>query len=82
MEYDDRDAYTAKLAERGLQIRSFDGSTLRLDYNSAADTQVQAGERIDENDLVQYARSSLRELPEAGNMFPGLDDIVVDFNAI
>lgn len=82
MEYDDRDAYTAKLAERGLEIHSFDGSTLRLNYNPAADNQIQDGERIDENELVQYARSSLTALPEAGNMFPGLDKIMVDFGAI
>jgi hypothetical protein len=82
VERDDRDAYTAKLAERGLEIHSFDGSTLKLNYNPAADEQVQDGERIDENELVQYARSSLTELPGAGNMFPGLDKIVVDFGAI
>lgn len=82
MEYDDRDAYTAKLAARGLEIHSFDGSTLKLNYNPAADEQVQDGERIDENELVQYARSSLTELPGAGNMFPGLNEIVVDFAAI
>jgi hypothetical protein len=82
MEYDDRDAYTGKLAERGLEIHSFDGSTLRLNYNPAADAQVQDGERIDENELVHYAKSSLNELPEAGRMFPGLNKIVVDFGAI
>ena len=82
MEYDDRDSYTGKLAERGLEIHSFDGSTLRLNYNPAADEQVQDGGRIDENELVQYARCSLTELPEAGSMFPGLNKIVVDFGAI
>ncbi|MFY9739580.1 MAG: hypothetical protein WAK11_11095 [Candidatus Cybelea sp.] len=82
MEYDDRDVYTAKLAERGLEIHSFDGSMLKLNYNPAADEQVQDGERIDENELVQYARSSLDALPEAGRMFPGLKEIVVDFGAI
>jgi len=82
MEYDDRDTYTGKLAERGLQIHSFDGHTLRLSYNPAADNQVQDGARIDENELVQYARKSLDELPEAGNMFPGLDEIVVDFSSL
>jgi hypothetical protein len=82
MEYDDRDAYTGKQAQRGLQIHSFDGHTLRLSYNPAADNQVQDGEHIDENELVQYARCSLTELPEAGRMFPGLNKIVVDFGAI
>jgi hypothetical protein len=82
MENDHRDAYTAKLAERGLEIHSFDGQTLTLRYNPAADEQVQDEERIDENDLVHYARKSLDELPEAGRMFPGLNKIVVDFGAL
>jgi hypothetical protein len=82
MEYDDRDAYTGKLAERGLEIHSFDGSSLRLNYNPAADSRIQDGKGADESELVQYARKSLEELPEAGNMFPGLDEIVVDFGSL
>jgi hypothetical protein len=82
MEYDHRDAYTGKLAERDLEIRSFDGQTLTLRYNPAADNQVQDGERIDESDLVQYARKCLDELPDATHMFPGLDRIAVDFGAL
>jgi hypothetical protein len=30
MEYDDRDAYTGKLAERGLEIHSFDGRNVAI----------------------------------------------------
>jgi hypothetical protein len=82
MEYDDRDAYTGKLAERGLEIQSFDGSTLRLNYNPAADSRIEDGRGSDGNELMQYARKSLDELPEAGNMFPGLDEIVVDFGSL
>jgi hypothetical protein len=40
------------------------GQALTLRYNPAANNQVQDGERIDENDLVQYARNSLDELPK------------------
>ena len=82
MEYDDRDTYTGKLAERGLEIHSFDGNTLRLNYNPAADSRIEDGHGSDGNELVQYARKSLDELPEAGNMFPGLDEIVVDFGSL
>jgi hypothetical protein len=82
MEYDDRDAYTGKLAERGLEIHSFDGNTLRLNYNPAADSRIEDGQGSDGNELAQYARKSLDELPEAGNMFPGLDEIVVDFSSL
>lgn len=66
----------------GLEIHSFDGQALTLRYNPAADKQVQDEERNDENDLVQYARKSLDELPEAERVFAGLDKIVVDFGAI
>jgi hypothetical protein len=81
MEYDDRDAYTGKLAERGLEIHSFDGNTLRLNYNPAAGSRIEDGHGSDGNELVQYARKSLDELPGAGNMFPGLE-IVVDFGSL
>jgi hypothetical protein len=82
MEYDDRDIYTGKLAERGLEIHSFDGNTLRLKYNPAADSRIQDGHGSDESELVQYARQSQDELPEAGSMFPGLEEIVVEFGSL
>jgi hypothetical protein len=82
MENDDRYAFMGKLAERVLEIRSFDGRTLTVRYNPVADNQVQDGGRIDENELVQYTDSSLTKLLEAGNMFPGLDKIVVDFASL
>jgi len=43
--------------------------------------QVQDGKRINENDLVRFARKSLDDLPEAERMFPGLDKIVVRSNS-
>lgn len=82
MENDDRYGYLGKLAERVLEIHSFDGRTLTVRYNPAADNQVQNGVRIDENDLVQYTESSLTNLLQAGNMFPGLDKIVVEFGSL
>ncbi len=82
MEYDDRDVYAGKLAERGLEIHSFDGNRLRLNYNPAADSRIADGQGADANELVQYAQKSLDDLPEAGNMFPGLNEIVVDFGSL
>jgi hypothetical protein len=82
MEYDDRDVYAGKLAERGLEIHSFDGNTLRLNYNPAADGRIQDGQGADGSELVQYAQKSLDDLPEAANMFPGLNEIVVDFGSL
>jgi len=37
---------------------------------------------LTKNELVQYARKSITDLPEAAHMFPGLDRIVVDFGAL
>ncbi len=82
METDDRTAFTERLAERGLAIHTFDGTTLTLAYNSAADSLIDGEPAPDERDLVEYARSALSDLPEASNMFPGLDRIVVDFGAL
>ncbi|MGA8660667.1 MAG: hypothetical protein WB644_00010 [Candidatus Cybelea sp.] len=82
MDNDDRYACMGELAKRVLEIHSFDGRTLTVRYNPAADNQVQDGVRIDENALVQYTESSLTNLLEAGSMFPGLDKIVVDFDSL
>jgi hypothetical protein len=82
MEQDDRTEFTEKLAERGLEIHSFDGHALRLRYNSAADHLMGDGPGADEEELAGYAKESLAGLPEAAHMFPGLDRIVVEFGAI
>jgi hypothetical protein len=82
MEHNDRDAYTARLAERGLEIHSFDGRTLTLRYNPGADSLIDLGQGADESELVEYARNSMADLPQATLMFPGLDRIVVNFAAL
>ena len=82
MKKDDRDACMGKLAERVLEIHAFDGRTLTVRYNSTTDNRIQDGERIDESDLVQYTDNSLTNLLEAGNMFPGLNKIVVEFGSL
>lgn len=82
MERDDRTVFTERLAERGLEIHSFDGHALRLRYNSAADQLMGDGPGADENELAGYAKESLAGLPAAAHMFPGLERIVVEFGAI
>ena len=63
-------------------MEDFDGQTLTLRCNLAADSLIELGKGTDENELVQYARKSIIDLPEAAQMFPGLDRIVVDFGAL
>jgi hypothetical protein len=79
---DERAAYTAKLAERGLAIHSFDGQTLILNYNPAADGSTERGCGLGEEQLAAYARGWIERLPGAAEMFPGLDRVVVDFAAL
>jgi DNA repair exonuclease SbcCD nuclease subunit len=82
MNIDGRDTYMGKLAERVLEIHSFDGRTLTLRYNQVANSHVHDRDRLNENDLVQYAESSMTNLLAAGDQFPGLDKIVVDFGSL
>lgn len=70
MENDERNAYTAKLAEHGLEINSFDGQTLTLRYNPAADSLIELGQGADESELAQYARKSITDLPGGRARFP------------
>jgi hypothetical protein len=77
MRPDDRIAYTIILAERGLEIESFDGYVLRLSYEPAVDAEAKAGKAVRISDLTQYATKMLSQLPDARLMFPGLDHIQV-----
>jgi hypothetical protein len=77
MRLDDRTAYTIILAERGLEIESFDGYVLKLSYEPAEDAEAEAGRAVRISDLAQYAARMLSQLPDACLMFPGLDHIQV-----
>jgi hypothetical protein len=77
MQHDDRTAYTRILAERGLEIQSFDGSVLRLSYDRETDVDAKAGKAVRISDLPRYAANMLNQLPDARPMFPGLDRIEV-----
>ncbi|MFZ0362953.1 MAG: hypothetical protein WAL67_01960 [Candidatus Cybelea sp.] len=82
MEQDVRTQLTARLADRGLEIKTYDGTTLTLDYNPGSDAAAEEGRPVDENELSRYAREAIRALPVSETMFPGLHEIVVDFGAI
>lgn len=82
MELDGRTSFVTGLAERGLVMNSFDGRTLKLGYNAAADHQVEQGKAITGEDLAAYARRVLADQPEATRMFPGLERIEVDFGQL
>jgi hypothetical protein len=82
MEGDERTAYVTRLGERGLAIHSFDGHVLKLTYNPAADHQIELGKAADQDELGQYARRVIADLPDAVQMFPGMERIEVEFGAI
>jgi hypothetical protein len=81
VEQDVRTQLTARLADRGLEIKTYDGTTLTLD-NPGSDAAAEEGQPVDENELSRYAREAIRALPVSETMFPGLQEIVVDFGAI
>lgn len=82
MEADGRTSFVTRLTERGLALHSFDGRLLKLTYNPAADLQIEQGKTIGRDELAEYARRILVELPEAAKMFPGLERIEIEFGEI
>lgn len=78
MEPDGRTSFVTALAERGLSLGSFDGHTLKLVYNAAADHQIEQG-KVSGDDLTQYAQRILATTPDANRMFPGLERIEINF---
>ena len=55
---------------------------MTLDYNPGSDAAAEEGQPVDENELSRYAREALRALAASETIFPGLQEIVVDFGAI
>lgn len=82
MQGDERATFTAHLAERGLEIQSYDGHTLALTYNPAADHLIEKGYAADAKHLAGHAQSLLQNLPHAAEMFPGLQEVFVDLGAL
>jgi hypothetical protein len=82
MNADGQTALATGLAERGLQLQSFDGNTLKLAYDSAGDHQIEEGKPVNEDELSEYARRLLATIPDTATMFPGLERIEVDFASL
>lgn len=77
MERNDRTSYAARLAERGLTIKSFDGRTLKLTYKPAADPRFQEGKPVSGDELTTYAKSVLAPLQEKNGPYARLELIEV-----
>ena len=75
-----RAAYTAKLAERGLVVRSFDGHTLTVTYNPEQDPVIQEGHGVELGQLLSYAVLAMNDLPgdPYTELFPGIRSVSID----
>lgn len=62
-------------------LKSFDGRTLSVHYDAEADTELLKDHVVNVETLSLYVKDALEDLPGAAAMFPGLDDIVVEFPA-
>jgi hypothetical protein len=78
MENDVRTMLTARLAERGLKLHSFEGQILTVHYHRENDSAAENGQTVDVGALSRYVRDVLRDLPGGDTMFPRLQDIVVE----
>ncbi|HEY6487368.1 MAG TPA: hypothetical protein VIX83_13380 [Candidatus Cybelea sp.] len=81
MEADVRTKLTALLAERGLALSSFDGTTLVVHYDAHGDSEVQQGHAVDAASLSRYVQDVIAQYPGSETMFPGLVDVEVELSA-
>jgi hypothetical protein len=82
METDVRSKLTARLAERGLALKSLEDTVLTVSYNPAADTGVGEGNTVTAEELSRYAREVLLSLPGAESIFPRVGEVKVDFGSV
>lgn len=78
---DNRSVFIARLAERGVTLRSFDGLKLLVHYDAASDTEVKQGRWVEVEVLPRYVQAVMAELPGSELMFPGLRSIEVEARA-
>lgn len=81
METDARTNFVARLAERGLSLKSFNGETLTLHYDAEKDTEVEQGHAVDLESVTRHGRDALAQLPGSEAMFPHLQRIEVEVSA-
>jgi hypothetical protein len=78
MESDVRTELLARLAERGLALKSSDHQVLTLRYDPEKDSAAQQGQAVDAEALSRYARNAILDLPRGDTLFPRLQDIAVE----
>ena len=61
MESDVRTKILARLAERGLSIRSFDDQTLVVHYDAEKDPEAEQGQAVDAEELTRFARAAIMQ---------------------
>jgi hypothetical protein len=71
----------ARLAEKGLALKSFDHQVLTLRYDPEKDSAAQQGHAVDAEALSRYAREALLDLPGGDSLFPRLQDVAVEVSA-
>lgn len=69
-------AYTDRLAARGLFMATYDGHTLRLNYEPSADPEIKRGP-IELSDLSAFAITAMNEPVPGPELFPGVKSVVV-----
>jgi hypothetical protein len=81
METDARTRFISRMSQRGVSLKSFDGRTLTVHYDAESDTELLKGHLVNVETLSRCVKDMLEDLPGAAAMFPGLNDIVVEFPA-
>jgi hypothetical protein len=76
-----RTELVTRLANRGLTLKSFDGHVLTVHYDAEADTEVNLGHIVDVQAVSRYLRYVITDVPGSDQMFPGLQDVEVEYSA-
>lgn len=77
MESDVRTKVLARLAERGLSIRSFDDQTLVVHYDAEKDPEAAQGHAVDAEELTRFAHEVIMQ-PGVEGMFPRVQRLEVE----
>ena len=81
METEVRIKFLARLAERGLSLKSYDGATLIVHYDPEADADVNKGLEVQAETLSRYVQETIAGMPGSEMMFPGLRAVEVEPSA-
>ena len=81
MQTEVRTRFMARLAERGLSLKTFDGETLVVHYDPESDADVNKGLDVDAQALSRYVQETIAHSPGSETMFPGLRAVEVEPSA-